>query len=305
MHLRTNKLLNFLTRKPRKTVDRLSRSCSSSNELALLFPQSSNEVDVESPLTNIPSLPRSKTLTNMDMIMNDHQLQSLPLPSALTALDHHDQSRKGQNSQMPRRSSTSYADLCLLISEISVNDAIVDCRLEEAAAPSIADPVDDNYWDMPSEPAYGSGMTVARKESKECAVEHLQERIRLARRKAAEPDHLCTTDVATDCDSLMTSDDGCGHDNYWDWHTPEHPQEAPLSIPPPECAGKQPRISATTHEDHIYWNFPQDSPYGSLTVARKEERELAMLRILERLSHYHAQHWHWNNAFIPLSYMHS
>ncbi len=286
-------------------MDRLSRSCSSSNDLALLFPQTSNEVDVESPLTNIPSLPRSKTLTNMDMITNDHHLQSLPLPSALIALDHHDQSRNEQKSQIPRRSSTSYADLYLLISEISVNDAIVDCRLEEAAAPSIADSVDDNYWDMPSEPAYGGGMTVARKVMKECAVEHLQERIRLAKRKAAEPDPLlCATDVAIDYDSRITSDDGCDHDNYWDWHTPEHPHEAPLSIPPSEDAGKQPHISAITHEDHIYWNFPHDSPYGSLTVARKEERELAMLRILERVSHYHAHHWHWNNAFIPLSYMH-
>jgi hypothetical protein len=101
--------------------------------------------------------------------------------------------------------------------------------LEEAAAPSIADSVDDNYWDMPSEPAYGGGMTVARKVMKECAVEHLQERIRLAKRKAAEPDPLlCATDVAIDYDSRITSDDGCDHDNYWDWHTPEHPHRKML-----------------------------------------------------------------------------
>lgn len=303
MHPRTNILLNLLNLKPKKAVDRLSRSCSSSTELAVLFSPTSNEADVESPLNNIPSLPRSKTLTNMDMITIDHQLQSLPLPSGTqTALDHHDHSRNEPKSQMPRRSSTSYADLCLLISEISVNDA-TDCRLEEETI-LIDDLEDDNYWDMPSESVYGSGMSVARKEIKVQAVEHLQERIRLAKQKVTEPDLCFVKDVSIDSDNNMIADDGCDHDNYWDWHTPEHPQEAPLSTPPLEYADKQPHPNAVTQDDHMYWNFPHDASCGSLSVAMKEERELAMLRVLERISHYHAQHWHWNNAYIPLSHLH-
>lgn len=239
----------------------------------------------------------------MDMVTMDHQLQSLSLPSgAHTGPDHHDHSRNDQKSQMPRRSSTSYADLCLLISEISVNDTM-DCRLEEEAI-LIDDLVDDNYWDMPSESVYGSGMSVARKEIKDCAVEHLQERIHLAKQKVAEPGLFFAKDVSVDSDSNMIADDGCDHDNYWDWHTPEHPQEAPLSISPLVYAEKQPRLGAITQEDQMYWNFPHDSSYGSLSVARKEERELAMLRVLERISHYHAQFWHWNNAYIPVSYLH-
>lgn len=302
MHTITTRLLNFLTLKPKNAVDRLSRSCSSSTELVLLFQQTSSEVNVGLPRSNISNLTRSKTLTDMDMITKDHQQQGLPLPrviidNGMAALDCNEQKRQ----MHPRRSSTSYVDLCELISEMSVNEAIDHTPKAETAWTT--DVVDDDYWGMPSEPSFHNGMTVARKEAKDRALQNLQKRINQSKQGVAESFLSLETDVADHSDS--TAVPYGDNDDYWVWQTPEQPQDAPLSIPPPQHAEEYSHIIKSIYESHSYWDFPYNSPYGGMAVARKEERESALRHVQERISHFHAQHWHWNYSVVHVHHMHA
>jgi hypothetical protein len=247
--------------------------------MLLSFQQASYEKGLTTQIG--PRISRANTMTAIDMAVSDNKHQ--------VSTDH-------MISRTSRYSRSSYEDLTQLISECKVeNSSEMDFYPASSQSPVDGPVVDGNYWAMPAEASYGDGMTAARKEAKDLAIQRVQERIRKSKQVIAECLVSVEDEVTSDQSHIkMVQFDSNIDESYWVWESPEQQQNELVSMPLPMNVDEHPSMIQNEYDSDSYWSFPSESSYAEMTVARKDARELVLRRVQERISQRQAKYWHWN-----------